>query len=331
MLVATHDGAFHADETVACAIIASLYPDTKFSRSRDPARWAEADLVLDVSGRNDERHYDHHSPDFTAARANGIRYATAGLMWLKFGPAYLKRVAAAELPHMPADQVLAQARLRIDREMMEMVDLNDNGDLSAYSRRIAAPATADGERVLQTLNEFYQNDPTVPYLVAALNSPGNGAVAQDRAFAAAVEIVKTLLRHCALTAVRTEIGIDQVLQRYHGGPLLILHDNLPWSAAVLSKPEKFTECQLAVYPDRNGRWRVQSLQVSAAERFVNRLSAPPAWRGLDDTALEAVTGLKRLTFVHRSGFTGGALDFEACLALAQLWLHCGVRPPAPQA
>ena len=100
---------------------------------------------------------------------------------------------------------------------------------------------------------------------------------------------------------------------------------LPWSQAVLNNPKAFEKCLLAVYPDRNGRWRVQSLPVSRALRFSNRLTAPAAWRGLQGEELDAATGLHNMNFVHRAGFTGGASTFEDDMQLAQLWLKQGER------
>ena len=109
------------------------------------------------------------------------------------------------------------------------------------------------------------------------------------------------------------------------GPMLIIHERLPWTQAVLNHPNEFKDCLIAVYPDRNMRWRVQSLPVSKAQRFKNRLSAPKEWRGLNDVELDKVTGLKNLTFIHKSGFTGGAQTYEDNLELAKLWLELGEK------
>nr|MBP7277555.1 MYG1 family protein [Succinivibrio sp.] len=41
--------------------------------------------------------------------------------------------------------------------------------------------------------------------------------------------------------------------------------------------------------------------------------------------LDKVTGLKNLTFIHKSGFTGGAQSYEDNLELAKLWLELGEK------
>lgn len=36
MIIATHNGTFHADETTACAILTYLFENSSIIRSRDP-------------------------------------------------------------------------------------------------------------------------------------------------------------------------------------------------------------------------------------------------------------------------------------------------------
>lgn len=327
MQIATHDGTFHADETVACAILTYLYDKSpRVLRSRDPIKLESADLIIDVSGKNDHRHFDHHSKEFNLSRDNGIRYATAGLMWLKFGMDYLKKVISNRdlFPQKVADTILERARLRIDREIMELVDLNDNGQLTEYLDTLADAKTDSEQAVLARLNTFYQSVPDLPYLVAMQNVSGLSADEQQRAFDKTVDMLRLVILNCATNAIITELGIAKVIELYQGGEILYMHEHFPWSQAVLDYPEYFKDCKLAVYPDRKGRWRVQSLPVSKALRFKNRLSAPPAWRGLNDEDLDRVTGLKHTTFVHRAGFTGGAETYEDNVALAKLWLQEGV-------
>ncbi|MBO5565897.1 MAG: MYG1 family protein [Succinivibrio sp.] len=325
MIIGTHNGSFHADETMACAIISYLYENSQVIRSRDPDELEKADLIIDVSGINDSRHFDHHSPAFNLSRDNGIRYATAGLMWEKFGLEFLKKIVSREFSEPVSQEVLKKALLRIDTEVMSMIDLDDNGQLTEYVQDIINPQTPDEYRIVNKLNEFYQNSPAIPYIVAMSNLPGLVQEEQDKAFMNTVKILKGILVNASINAINTETGIAKVVESYQGGELLIMHEKLPWTQAVFANMELFCNCLLAVYPDREMRWRVQSLPLSKGQRFVNRLSAPKEWRGLNDEALDKVTGLKNLNFIHRSGFTGGASTFEDDLDLAKLWLKLGER------
>lgn len=89
MKICVHSGRFHADDVLGVALAAlelGVVPDVV--RTRDPAGFADADLVLDVGERFDgRRFFDHHQPnDF--AYPNGVRMAACGL--------YLQAVTSLE-------------------------------------------------------------------------------------------------------------------------------------------------------------------------------------------------------------------------------------------
>lgn len=327
MIIATHDGSFHADETLACAILSYVYDKPQIIRSRDPKLLETADLIIDVSGINDHKHFDHHSNEFNLKRDNGINYATAGLMWLKFGITYLKKIVSDHFTveqHFEINDAIYQAAFeRIDREVMYMVDLNDNGQLNSYIRDICKPRTPEQYELMEQLNEFYQCAPDIPYLVAMQNLPNISGAEQNKAFLNTVKFLRQIMINIAINAINTEMGIAKVLEIYDGGELLIMHEKLPWTQAVLAHFDTFSPCQLAIYPDRKRGWRIQALPYSKAERFRNKLLAPKSWRGLDAQDLDEATGLKDTIFVHRSGFTGGALEFDTIMQMAQLWLKQG--------
>lgn len=325
MIIATHDGTFHADETTACAILTYLFDTSSIIRSRDPAELEKADIIIDVSNINDDKHFDHHSKDFKLCRDNGVKYATAGLMWNKFGHEYLKKVAQKELEFRPSAKVIDSAYRRIDEDIMTMIDLNDNGQLTGYVDQITDPKTDSERSIVNRLNELYQATADIPFIVAMMNLPNKVGAEQDKSFNQTVKMLKTIILNAAINALHTESGVAKVIEAYSGGEILIMHERLPWTSAVLNNPEIFKDCLIAVYPDRNQRWRVQSLPQSKAQRFKNRLSAPAAWRGLNDTELDKATGLKNMTFIHKSGFTGGAQTFEDNLELAKLWLKLGEK------
>ena len=46
-----HDGAFHADDVMACAALTFVHPHAKFLRTRDPEKLNACDVVVDVGGR----------------------------------------------------------------------------------------------------------------------------------------------------------------------------------------------------------------------------------------------------------------------------------------
>ena len=83
LIVATHNGTFHADDVFAYAILkAATDGRLELVRSRDARHLAGADVVFDVGGTFDReaRRYDHHMRD-KPHRDSGEPFSSAGLVW----------------------------------------------------------------------------------------------------------------------------------------------------------------------------------------------------------------------------------------------------------
>ena len=114
MIIATHDGKFHADDVFGVALLTSLHPDAEVVRTRDPERLAQADVVLDVGGVYDARtlRFDHHQKS-SGARPSGILFSAFGLLWQHYG-----------LEYCGGD---ARVHGKIDRRLVTAIDAVDNG------------------------------------------------------------------------------------------------------------------------------------------------------------------------------------------------------------
>ena len=102
MRVITHDGLFHADEVMACAILrlAGCCALFEIIRSRKEAAVAGPEAILvDVGGIYDPQNcrYDHHQKEFSVCRENGIPLASAGLVWRDF---YTRVFRQMEISHI---------------------------------------------------------------------------------------------------------------------------------------------------------------------------------------------------------------------------------------
>ena len=86
MIIATHNGKFHADDVFGVALLTQLFPDAQVVRSRDKEVLDGADIVLDVGGTYDAaaRRFDHHQLT-SGARPSGILYSAFGLLWQHYG------------------------------------------------------------------------------------------------------------------------------------------------------------------------------------------------------------------------------------------------------
>src|SRR5690349_2932309 len=67
VLVATHDGPFHADDVMAFALVRTFYDsDAKVVRTRDPQKIAAAHIAVDVGTEYDPSRlrFDHHQSSY---------------------------------------------------------------------------------------------------------------------------------------------------------------------------------------------------------------------------------------------------------------------------
>jgi uncharacterized UPF0160 family protein len=80
VLIATHNGSFHADEVFAVAALGLLGEAVEVVRTRDRDALAQADLRVDVGFRDDPSagDFDHHQREFVGARVCGGDQEVAG-------------------------------------------------------------------------------------------------------------------------------------------------------------------------------------------------------------------------------------------------------------
>ncbi|MFQ3265592.1 MAG: uncharacterized UPF0160 family protein, partial [Colwellia sp.] len=62
IIIATHNGNFHADDVFSIAALKNIFPSIKLIRTRNLELIAKADIVIDVGGEYDADagRFDHH-------------------------------------------------------------------------------------------------------------------------------------------------------------------------------------------------------------------------------------------------------------------------------
>jgi uncharacterized UPF0160 family protein len=286
MLVATHDGNFHADDVFAVAALRLAHGELDVVRTRDPERQAAADVRVDVGGRDDPASgdFDHHQRGGAGERPNGIRFASFGLVWRHLG----ERLAGS-----------ADAAAAIDERLVQGVDANDTGQTITQSLVDGVrPMTVSG--VIAALNAAWDEDPTPEE--------------EDARFLEAVGLAQRVLeRELAGAAAfrRARELVREAVERSGDGPVVELERNMPWREAVVTTAPA---ARFVVYPKSDG-WGLQCVP-KALGAFENRLSLPERWRGLSDEPLQEATGVPDAVFCHPAGFYASARSREGVLALA---------------
>jgi uncharacterized UPF0160 family protein len=293
MRVATHPGNFHADDVFAVAALrlaaAAAGDDAvEVVRTRDEALQADADVRVDVGGRSDPLtgDFDHHQKGGAGERANGIRYASFGLVWRHVGP----RVAGSD-----------EAAAAIDQHLVQGVDANDTGQTITES-------LIEGVRPM-----------SVSGIVAALNpswdeelTPEQEETRFEEAVALASGILERQVAGAAAFQRARQLVVDAI-GRAEDPRVIELDRNMPWRETVVAGAP---DALFVVYPKSDG-WGLQAVP-KAAGSFENRRSLPADWAGLSGDALAAATGVDDAIFAHAAGFYASAGSRAGITALARL-------------
>jgi uncharacterized UPF0160 family protein len=288
MKVATHDGSFHADEIFALAALSLLGEPMEIDRTRDAAVLAAADLRVDVGFASDPAagDFDHHQKGGAGERANGVRYASFGLVWREYGA----RLCGGD----------ADVAARVDQSLVQGVDANDTG------QAVVAPLL-DGVWPM-----------TVSGIIGGLNrrwdeelSPAEERARFDEALALAGPIVAREIASAAAQQRAVRI-VEQAIGRARDPRVIELDRDVPWKEVVVAQAP---DALFVVYPKRQG-WGLEAVPRELGS-FTNRRDLPEAWAGLDGPELARLTGVGDAVFAHAKRFLVVARSRDGIGALAE--------------
>jgi uncharacterized UPF0160 family protein len=291
MVIATHDGSFHADEVFAVAALGLLGDTAEVVRTRDPGALAAADLRVDVGFRYDADagDYDHHQRGFDAARANGVGYASFGLIWREFGA----RVCDGDV----------EVAAAIDESLVQTVDANDTG------QRLTEPFIDD-------VRPF-----SIGAVIGGFNARWDETVSTDQTrarFDAAVALAAEILAReiaAAASARRAERIVGAAIAAAPDPRVVELPVNAPWKRTLVPQT---ADALFVIYPKRQG-FGLEAVPAVLGS-FENRRDLPAAWGGLEGPELVAVTGVPDAVFCHAKRFLVVARSHEGITRLAELAL-----------
>ncbi len=291
MLIATHNGSFHADEVFAVAALCLLGEPVEVVRTRERDALARADVRVDVGFRDDAStgDFDHHQRDFDRARANGVRYAAFGLVWREFGA----RIC-------DGDQDVADA---VDETLVQPVDANDTGQQLTRSLIDGVrPVTANG-------------------IIGGFNARWDEALTPEQErerFDAAVALAQGILARevaSAASSRRAERIVRDAITAATDPRVVELPINAPWKQVLVPAT---ADALFVIYPKRQG----YGLEAVPRElgSFENRRDLPAAWGGLEGPDLVAATGVEEALFCHAKRFLVVARSHAGITRLAELAL-----------
>lgn len=292
--VATHNGKFHPDEVLACAVL-SLWAEKnnsklKITRTRDQKFIDEAEIVVDVGMvyDGDKKRFDHHQKGGAGVRENGLPYASFGLVWKHYGEAVSGSKELADL---------------VEKKLVLPIDAKDNGVNISKTTDLGVLEYGLGD-ALSSFNTTWLED----------------SVSNEQQFFKALEFAKEVIkRELAEVGASLEgyrLTKDLILKQ-NTPEILILESYFDWGRAV----SEFKNIKIVVYPNKNGEnWHAQVGRDDLEDYDSDRVKFPVEWRGLRDGELAQVSGIPDAVFCTSSGWLAVARTRAAALQMAKLTL-----------
>ena len=285
MRIITHNDRFHADDVFTMATLRILLGDkiTEVIRTRDEDIIRTGDIVFDVGNVYDPEmnRFDHHQKEGAGTRANGVPYASFGVVWKKWGAELCGSQLAADM---------------VDEKLVMPIDASDNG-FKLY------------EYVVEGSKEYVMDT-----ICGSFGSTWKEEENYDEQFFGMVDIAeKILLREIQVAQDKAEAVplVQQVYEAAEDKRIVVLEVGLPWKSVL----EPHEEVLFVISPNvEKTQWRVNTVQSAG---YVNRKSFPAEWAGLRNEELARVSGVEDATFCHRMLFLAVATSKEGALALAK--------------
>lgn len=265
LLIATHNGAFHADDVLAVSLLRAFVDgEAQVVRSRSPQDWERADVVVDVGGVYDpgRGRFDHHQKEYQGP----LSAAGMVLLWLE--------------ESSQIDSGLA-AELRV--RLVEYVDDVDNGRVEPKAgvpcfANIVQLCNQGAEELEDFDRRFLDAVRVADLLVEGLKSEHDE-------------------REDARTVVRA--AMDEAERA--GSNLLRLPRYVRWKPAYFAMGGETHPTEFVVMPGLDGSARAIAIPPTEGS-FGKKRPLPQAWAGLVDEALVAACGVPGARFCHKNCF-----------------------------
>ena len=295
MIIVTHNGTFHADETMAIAVYELAFGVNTFDliRTRDEKVIAAADYVFDVGNIYDPsmNRFDHHMPN-PPLRDTGEIYSSAGLAWKHFGE---KAISILLTEDYTASEIISIFN-KVDKQIFIPIDLIDNGEY------------------------FPKNALTISHIIGNMNPAWNDGTFESIAFNKAVDLCKHALIN-NIKSIASDIDavyeIKNINTRTFDDQVLILSKKMPFVRAVYSL--NLDDVKFVILPD--GDNYLISTVTNNDDPTGMRLPFPKEWAGLRNSDLEKVNGVPESIFCHNNLFVAGASSLVAAKNMAFIALQ----------
>lgn len=264
----THAGSFHADDAAGYVELLLAGVVHYVLRLEDLTIIPSGGVVGDIGRHWDEGNdqFDHHQGFFT--RPNGYPYATAGMIWKKYGFKAVNNVISESIQDAsdkPSITEMEEIAARVDEILVQGIDAHDAD--SQY--HCTATCSAGSVRVT-----------TISNVVSMMNTPDpSDGEAQLHAFGIACNFLGNIFRSAILSAakfIEAKKKFAEVAQIDCEGAVIILYEGLPWKEIV---HEQHPDALFVISPSNHpgNPWSMVAVPVHPERREVKKQIERPEW------------------------------------------------------
>lgn len=263
--IGVHDGTFHADEVVACAllILFGLADRGKIVRTREVKKLAECEYVCDVGGVYDpeKKLFDHHQIQYIGD------LSSAGMV----------------LQYLLEKEFIEEDGFTfLQNTLVKGVDDHDNG------------------RSPQLLGYF-----TLSHIIANFTPLSYEASEEEQreAFFEALDFTVGILRR-VWEKYKYNFNcrkiVGEAMKKYR--TCLFFEQPVPWLESFFALGGENHPALFLIMPT-GSQWKLRGLPPDYVRKMEVRLPLPMQWGGLLDDELKRVSGIEGAVFCHKGLFT----------------------------
>lgn len=310
--IAVHNGAFHADDSLAAYLLLNTkeFADSEIIRTRDPDVINECDVVADVGGIYDRllQRYDHHQTTFSDTfPGSSIPMSSCGLVYYHYGEEVIQNLCK-KLNLTIEEEDIEFTYKYLYFHFVQEIDAQDNG-INPSQEKPSYTVSSDITHRISRLNPHWK-----------IENPD-----YDAAFQEAIKLIGNDFEFFLTYTIKYSISNYKIAKDAYenrfdfdpSGLLLNLPKYFPvedFLDILENKEKKVLYCIYGrIDENKNKSWAVRTINTD--KPFESRKPLP--FPGVNSQEMEEKTGIEGLIFAHKNPFLAVFKTKEQALQYAK--------------
>lgn len=269
--VITHNGSFHADDVFSTIFLSKLWGDIRVFRAKEWENNTKSEKIVYDIGYGE---FDHHG-QHARVRENGMKYASFGLLFEKYGKEYLKKKKVEDVE---------EAYQMFLKEFIMQIDAIDNGVFPPNPKDYSITTLAS---VIELFNKTWLEEKS-----------------ENDAFLEAIilgNLIFNRIEKRILDKLAAKRKVDEAIQKSKNG-ILELEKYMPFMEYILTSANPTAKDILfAIFPSNRGGYNIRAINKELGNN-ANRLDFPKEWGGKTPDELKSLTNIQSFHFCHANLF-----------------------------